>query len=154
MHHLEKSAPPWLRLSSGGARGRVLDRSESFCLLIGTRWTSANIPISAAVWLGAPAFCFLKKIGGSLFDFGPLRVALCSNDTLRLYTRLAVLQQGVCGRIPAASHSRSHNHTRPMRRPPAEGHRKHDSHSLFSRQTIRRTAAFGRLSRFYPSCRL
>src|SRR5262249_4450737 len=45
------------------------------------------------------------------------------------------------GRISAASLPRSHNHTRPMRRPPTGRHRKQDSHSLSSRQTIRRTAA-------------
>ena len=79
---------------------------------------------------------------GFHFDFGPLRVALCSNDTLRLHTRLAVPQQGVCGPISAGPLSRSHNHTRPMRRPPAGRHRKHDSHSLPSQQTIPRTAAY------------
>jgi hypothetical protein len=84
-------------------------------------------------------------IGGSHFDFGPLRVALCSNDSLRLHTGLAVLQQGVCRRIPAGSLCRSHSHTKPMRRPPAGRHRKHDSHSLSSRQTICRNAAYCQL---------
>jgi hypothetical protein len=99
------------------------------------QWIST---FSVAVRLGAPAFF----IGGFHFGFGPLRVALCSNDTLRVRTRLAVLQQGVRGRFSAGSLSRSHNHTRPMRRPPAGRHRKHDSHSLSSRQTILRTAAY------------
>ena len=82
---------------------------------------------------------------GFHFDFGPLRVALCSNDTLRLHTRLAVPQQGVCGPISAGPLSRSHNHTRPMRRPPAGRHRKHDSHSKPSRQTIRHTEVYRKL---------
>ena len=70
--------------------------------------------------------------GGVHFDSKPLRVGLSGTVVLQFRTRLAVLHQSVCGRLPAGWLCLSHNHTKPIRRRPVGGYRRRDRHRLSS----------------------
>ena len=70
--------------------------------------------------------------GGVHFDSKSLRAGLSGTVVLQFRTRLAVLQQSVCGRLPAGWLCLSHNHTKPIRRRPVGGYRRRDRHRLSS----------------------
>ena len=70
--------------------------------------------------------------GGVHFDSKSLRAGLSGTVVLQFRTRLAVLHQSVCGRLPAGWLCLSHNHTKPIRRRPVGGYRRRDRHRLSS----------------------